>query len=307
MLLPKNMYGKPKRCRHCDKIFRVGGGPVPTEAELAAFEAQAAKAVEPIADVIPVADDRRPRRSPERIVDVLPVADDRAAEPYRPAKGGTPAWLIVLSVLLVLAGLGVGGFFVWKAISERDSQTRSDDSKKDKKDKNEGGRDNPDDGKPPVGKPTVTRENLDRLQKGMPQDTVVAMLGNPTRIEGNRHVWQNGTDSIEVTFLRNQVDSFRGKVGNYAKAAGPSAPSRLTADNFRRLQVGLDISSIVPILGAPTRSTSGFGPHPRTGMRTVIQDSTWTEGVNSIQLKFVAGKLFSGTATIDGMVLTLGG
>ena len=44
MLMRESMFGKPKRCSHCDKLFRVGGGPVPTEAEFSAFEAEAAAA-----------------------------------------------------------------------------------------------------------------------------------------------------------------------------------------------------------------------------------------------------------------------
>src|SRR5260370_14470134 len=183
MLLLKSMYGKPKRCSHCEMLFRVGGGPLPTEAELAAFEAQPAPksrpaavrtaAAEPIADVIPV-DEPPPRRAAERIADAIAVDDPPprySAEPPPLATARVPVWLLVTSIGLVLVGMGVAGFFIWKAVSERDNSSRSGDTKK---------KDDPKDDDNPKGKATVTRDALSRLRVFMPQAEALAMLGTPT-------------------------------------------------------------------------------------------------------------------------------
>jgi hypothetical protein len=232
MLMRESMYGKPKRCQHCDKIFRVGGGPIPSEEELAAFEAgdtssvtktkapakapavvkaparatagrTATAAAEPIADVIAVADDRAPRRQ------------EREEEPVGGRKGGAPTWVIWLSIGLVVVGLGVAGFFIWMGVSDRETprtEVKKRTDTKDPKDiKDPGGEvkvvtPTPDPIRVVAATASVTRDNLTRLRRGMSQDAALGLLGGPTQIDDSMETVaraaNNGLPVPKSSFLR---------------------------------------------------------------------------------------------------------
>jgi hypothetical protein len=331
MLLLKSMYGKPKRCQHCDMLFRVGGGPLPTESELAAFEAQQAAAPapkpkpavvrsgagsEPIADVIPV--DDAPPRYGEAIADVIPV-DDRPARsalaPLPVARRRTPVWLVLASIGLVLAGLGVAGFFVWKAVSERDSTSRSAESKK---------KDDKDDDEPrDRGKP-LTRADLQRLRIFMPQAEALSILGPPTQIDDSmkpkraineppvpernylrKFFWRRaGGESVEVHFLGDKVHFYKGKVDGLEMDNGRVVRddnARLTVAKYRQLVPGMSEKAATDVLGG-WQSRSNFNQfNPITKQQEPRVNLTYTEGASNIQLRFANDKLLGATAVINGL------
>jgi hypothetical protein len=327
MLLLKSMYGKPKRCSHCDMLFRVGGGPLPTEAELAAFEAQQTNAPaprprpaavragssEPIADVIPV--DDPPARAAEPIADVIAV-DDRpprySPEPLPATKGRIPAWLLLTSIGLVLVGMGVAGFFIWKAVSERDKsvEKKKDDPKDDDDSKDK-------------GKAFVTRDALKRLRFGMPQGEALAILGTPTQIDDSqkpkrpfnqpaapehtylrRYFWRNGGDVIEVHFLFNQVQFYKGNAEGLEMANGVvirDDRAKLTVEKYRQLTLNMSEQAATNLLGKWQSRSSSSRFDPMTKQQVPFVTLTWTEGTSHIQMRFVNDQLVGGNGTINGI------
>ena len=228
MLLLESMFGKPKRCRHCEKIFRVGGGTLPTEAELAVVEKRRE-------EVIPLVDDRRDR----------PVRRFEDDLPPRKAKGGAPLWVVLLSIGGLVAALGVTGFLIWKATSDRgDTQPRAADAKKTDDSK---AQDQKDDRKPaddgpilpredPIRNPIVPREDpiknpppprparltVDKfrmLRMGMPEAAATEILGKwSSRSSGTRRdpatkqivaivtlTWRDATGIIQLRFVNDQL------------------------------------------------------------------------------------------------------
>ncbi len=268
MVMRESMFGKPKRCTHCSKLFRVGGGPVPTEAELAAYEAET--------EGTTTAQPARAKAAPVRIVveepiaDVIPLAPDRPARRYaepprRPPKRGAPLWLVLLSLGLLLVGMGVAGFLVWKAVAERDEPSSSADSKKSNETKDANKRE--DDAK----------DTSKRDERKPPVDG-----GREDPVRPNPNPTQPNPNPMPKT-------------------------SRLTTEKFRQLTLGMSEFAAVNLIRGPYQSIPSRIPDPMKPTRTLtVHTLTWTEGADTIQLVFVSGKLASGGAILGGMMLKLG-
>ena len=140
------------------------------------------------------------------------------------------------------------------------------------------------------------------------------------------YLWRDGINQIEVGFINNRVETFKGRIGGYevvngivvrddAVVAKPPDPiglppkmPRLTVEKFRQLALGMPEAAAEQILGKWNQRQSGLRSNPANPrLRIPVSSLTWREGVNSIHLNFVNGQLVEGNANFGGTSIPLGG
>jgi outer membrane protein assembly factor BamE (lipoprotein component of BamABCDE complex) len=129
----------------------------------------------------------------------------------------------------------------------------------------------------------VTKDNFNKIKGGMKEFDVAQVLGQPTN--GNApavaaaanfdkvhtQVWQNGADSITVTYCDHKAAEWEGTIGG--EKLGPTIDTnsvilknatQVTKANYDKINKGAAELAVVQLLGAPT-SKSGVANHKAGG------------------------------------------
>jgi outer membrane protein assembly factor BamE (lipoprotein component of BamABCDE complex) len=153
----------------------------------------------------------------------------------------------------------------------------------------------------------ITKENQEKIQLGMTEDDVRAILGDPTMTEDPRApfqdvgsprrlediantktlVWQDGSNKIRVEFLNSRAVQVTGDFPTVGEQQ-PDSSAGLTEENFRRLKQNMTEREVNNILGKP-RSTT-------------VNTATWEDGPNSVVATFNGG-LFNATGKFGGKTM----
>jgi outer membrane protein assembly factor BamE (lipoprotein component of BamABCDE complex) len=145
----------------------------------------------------------------------------------------------------------------------------------------------------------ITKDNFDKIRGGLKEFDVAQILGPPTNPNAQAvpaavnfdkvrtQVWQNGADSITVTFCNNKAAEWEGTVGG--EALGPKKDdafvllknnpnTAVTKANYDMIVVGqMNALGVAKLLGAPA-SASAPQQVKQGKIVTVHQHMKWVDG-----------------------------
>jgi outer membrane protein assembly factor BamE (lipoprotein component of BamABCDE complex) len=154
----------------------------------------------------------------------------------------------------------------------------------------------------------VTPENYARVQIGMTEAEVRAILGEPA---GQRKAdrpgvrtlgWRQGNDMVVVTFRHDKVVRRSATFRNKPDDRADRARGTISAAVFRKLRPGTSFAEVKQLLGPPTREEAGNLPLKGVSFRMAY----WERGFDNVSLQFTDDRLNSGLGAIDGKMLAVG-
>jgi Domain of Unknown Function with PDB structure (DUF3862) len=164
----------------------------------------------------------------------------------------------------------------------------------------------------------VTKENFDKIMARMSSIQVQGILGLPTNPNatvdptvagtlgnkaGTAQMWQNGADSVTVTYAANRtviwVGVFDGQTytqsdPNYGTKPNPNATAntKVTKANYDMLQLGTTYPNVAQVFGNPNNTQQRNVPATKTKPAHVFGVAVWNDGQGGeMTLEFTNGLL----------------
>jgi outer membrane protein assembly factor BamE (lipoprotein component of BamABCDE complex) len=292
---------KPVRCPNCSNYFLVRAPAAPAAA------ASAARRAPQVPESPPAAPARREQ-------DGRAAAADRAPRPASPpARAGVPVWVWLAGggVLVSFLLLGcVAGGLVLRALAFRQTtpaEAQPAAALAPVAAKGPGG----------AAPGKLTAENFAKVQPGMTEAEVKALLGEPTRVSDFKElapligkeaaddpnmrvlIWKRGQSQILITFLGGNVAL---SSANLPRERGerPAEAGGVTEENFGKLKYGMSQGEARQILGPPvlTRSAGILLEGGSSGTALL-----WRHGRDSIDARFDNDRLTSALGSFGGKTL----